>query len=728
MLRWQTLDWVEEVRRRLVDAIGWMEFVMRQIVHHIALVASLDAPRWVTEGRFVGVMVDRYYKDAADLGEELAKLGAPVWEVSFAERNPPLELVPPGTTQKHPVWKQYYEDSKKNNPSTHPRSMSVRKLFQDWLQEMIALGHAAQPMAWFEPTENPPPERQGRYFVDPQSVPDPRMKSTRDSFLIHVLYRLRISKWLESNQAPALFEEDLSELERVFSPKVFNTSSQTTSLVLSPLFALNHKSLLLLRSLGCPSRKNPWEIKDWKEEYHEDIREPGAPERMIKQRDLVYNHRSMAERLALALSQRPTLLSRIFQETSPPSHSDTTPSSTSHARSESPEPPRQRPRLASDATQEPASLEPQAFIPSMEECVQLGLKASGDPQCPETWSRRYGDKGTQLHLVDPDSRNYTSRDFHQLDSLIYVCLEDYVNDGPPFSLAAQLYDRYSSTGAVGYLISLSDDRVNVMLAYPASKESNALAVIDNQTKASLQFPHSEPSCTRPAFLHELGLAQRISPWGNLATEAQDRVLARQHQRLEYFQHEIHEKSLPEKWSLNLLGPREDGRKELYGHLEFELGVILPPMKAVTKHFFEGPMANYPKGSKFIVMERFRIPSMDFYLAIKSAVQRQQKGARLPLQQEVAKTFSTFLEFLHLFLSSRTPPSFQIPIPHSGPFRAFLSSVARFHEPSKLSSRVNASGTYADEMLIFAATREEFEVVLCGFDSMRSLKAQGRASF
>jgi len=120
--------------------------------------------------------------------------------------------------------------------------------------------------------------------------------------------------------------------------------------------------------------------------------------------------------------------------------------------------------------------------------------------------------------------------------------------------------------------------------------------------------------------------------------------------------------------------------------------------------------------------------MDFYRAVESFVQSSSKGARRPEQAEVTEAFSAFLAFLRLFLSSRTLPSFQIPIPYSGPHRVILSSIARNHEPSGLSSRVNARGTYAEEMLIFAAAREEFEIVLCGFDSVRSLKAKGRVSF
>jgi hypothetical protein len=58
---------------------------MRQLMHHLTLVADFSPPQFITKGRFVGVMIDSYYQDAVDLVEEIAKMGAPVWMVSFAE-------------------------------------------------------------------------------------------------------------------------------------------------------------------------------------------------------------------------------------------------------------------------------------------------------------------------------------------------------------------------------------------------------------------------------------------------------------------------------------------------------------------------------------------------------------------------------------------------------------------------------------------------------------------
>jgi hypothetical protein len=135
MLWWQTLNWVEEVQRHLLDALGWLEFAMRQLVHDLTLVANFSPPRFITEGRFVGLMVDSYYQDAVDLAEEIAKLGAPVWVVSFAEHNPLLTVIPPGAAAINPTLLRILEAEKKKNPSAYKDSIAVRQEFSFWIRD-----------------------------------------------------------------------------------------------------------------------------------------------------------------------------------------------------------------------------------------------------------------------------------------------------------------------------------------------------------------------------------------------------------------------------------------------------------------------------------------------------------------------------------------------------------------------------------------------------------------
>ena len=52
-------------------------------------------------------------------------------------------------------------------------------------------------------------------------------------------------------------------------------------------------------------------------------------------------------------------------------------------------------------------------------------------------------------------------------------------------------------------------------------------------------------------------------------------------------------------------------------------------------------------------------------------------------------------------------------------------MARFYERNSLGTHLNTRGSYADEMFIFTADLEEFEVVLADLDSLQSIKARGR---
>ena len=89
---------------------------------------------------------------------------------------------------------------------------------------------------------------------------------------------------------------------------------------------------------------------------------------------------------------------------------------------------------------------------------------------------------------------------------------------------------------------------------------------------------------------------------------------------------------------------------------------------------------------------------------------------------------SLVDLLENILSARNPPAFQVPIPSASPYRDTLTSVARFYERNSLGARLNTRGSYADEMFIFTANLEEFEVILADLDSSQSIKARGRMIF
>ena len=62
----------------------------------------------------------------------------------------------------------------------------------------------------------------------------------------------------------------------------------------------------------------------------------------------------------------------------------------------------------------------------------------------------------------------------------------------------------------GTLSTPQKGQTDVILAYRPDRENNVLALLDNQNRASEQFPESEPRVTRPIRANELHLVERIS--------------------------------------------------------------------------------------------------------------------------------------------------------------------------------------------------------------------------
>ena len=73
-----------------------------------------------------------------------------------------------------------------------------------------------------------------------------------------------------------------------------------------------------------------------------------------------------------------------------------------------------------------------------------------------------------------------------------------------------------------------------------------------------------------------------------------------------------------------------------------------------------------------------------------------------------------MDLFKSILSARNPPA--------GPYRDTLTSVARFYEQNSLGACLNTCGSYVDEMFMFTANLEEFEVILADLDSLQSIKA------
>jgi hypothetical protein len=156
----------------------------------------------------------------------------------------------------------------------------------------------------------------------------------------------------------------------------------------------------------------------------------------------------------------------------------------------------------------------------------------------------------------------------------------------------------------------------------------------------------------------------------------------------------------------------------------ELGVTLPDFLLVTQHFSEGPIARYPRGSQYIVMQHYQFPSLDFFKRIESYLKYRE---RRPDFIDIESRFNVMglRNLLKQILSAHSPPAFQVPIPSSGSYRDLLVTVAQTHEVVRYGARVNPKGTYADKVFIWQPQHKEFEVVLCDFSTTYSVRDRGR---
>ena len=153
-----------------------------------------------------------------------------------------------------------------------------------------------------------------------------------------------------------------------------------------------------------------------------------------------------------------------------------------------------------------------------------------------------------------------------------------------------------------------------------------------------------------------------------------------------------------------------------------MGVTLPQIQPVMANLTEGRKAAYPKGSKFIVMCRYRFAALDFLRGVSLYLQDQERQPSSSSGDATMAAIRSLVDLLENILSTRNPHTFQVPIPPAGPYRDALTSVARFYERNSLGTRLNTRGSYTDEMFIFTADLEEFEVVLADLDSSQSIKA------
>ena len=145
--------------------------------------------------------------------------------------------------------------------------------------------------------------------------------------------------------------------------------------------------------------------------------------------------------------------------------------------------------------------------------------------------------------------------------------------------------------------------------------------------------------------------ERILVWGELDAECSLLTATQAQWQRVYFRDCPSGKELPKGWSLNILGPRQDGREELYRRLEFEMGVIPPQIQPVMANFMEGRKAAYPKGSKFIVMCRYQFAALDFLRGVSLYIQDQERRPSSSSGDATVAAVHSLMDLLENILSA-----------------------------------------------------------------------------
>ena len=109
---WKMVLLGQEIRCRIMDGLGYLDMATRVLTYIIGYQAGYLPARFRTTSRLAGLIVDLDDGHSKQIGEGLAKLGAPVWRIHLLNRKPRHELLPQGATEDSDVWKEAYEQER----------------------------------------------------------------------------------------------------------------------------------------------------------------------------------------------------------------------------------------------------------------------------------------------------------------------------------------------------------------------------------------------------------------------------------------------------------------------------------------------------------------------------------------------------------------------------------------------------------------------------------------
>ena len=673
--------WTHEVRRRMVDGLAFTEFCLRQLVHHTLYLGAHDQPKWPTESRFTGVMVFEANEHAYKYGCELARLGAPIWTIRLRDQEPPLQIMPPGASHSHPLYRGLRSDAYRRYQPRERAEKEFRFAFEHWGKELIRRNQGTEEEIWWMRERTSRKDLpSGKYYVNPQGMPTPSRTGIKSLFAAHVLSSIKLPI------GPRIFDSEsvkgIHPPEQVLQRAAFLSQTFGTSIL--PL--KRNPRLGTVPALFQDSRAR---LQQWAQELFPSLLLPENEEPTMPPRSLTLSISNLLEHYNNTVDLPPTLTLTLVDRISQPEQE---PRST---RIRSPEPEDRRLRRR---------IEGPEYREEQEDRRDL----------PETWMGSYDAQPqnipAELATGISDQRNLN---LPSVGGHLYLIMEDYPITSSTGANVALLYDRFGSRGARGYAISTKEQsHFTLTLQFELAQQRVVSTILENQTRASQWFPAGEP---RRAYLayHPNQVAD-CGPWTmEVIRNHTQQQLDREQTRRERFMLP-QTPSLPSAFHRDLLGDRKDGRGSLHARLEDRFHIILPTInRQLPDSFAKTSRVDYPAGSSYLVMTRYRIPPDTFIDLLAAQVERLKQDTPLTLGSTL-HPLDILLDTLNRLMAQPTPSSFKIPIPPEGFYRDALEGVAtRFKAATP--PHALGKGSFADELFIYEQGRVEFEITLCDLE-------------
>ena len=162
------------------------------------------------------------------------------------------------------------------------------------------------------------------------------------------------------------------------------------------------------------------------------------------------------------------------------------------------------------------------------------------------------------------------------------------------------------------------------------------------------------------------------------------------------------------------GNQVDGRAALQEQLEEWFNIILPTLnQSLSQSFPSTNHVDYPNGSSYIVMMRYRIAPCEFLDLLAVQIQDIKQCTLLNLGGQL-HPLDSLCQSLKNLMGQLIPTPFRVPIPVEGYYCEVLKEIASRFKVNSTSSSLSR-GTYADEMFMYELSWAEFEITLCDLE-------------